>query len=148
MPAYSGRFDWNVGLVVQVAVVSGDVDPLKPSSDRKLHFCQALVDTGASTTCVSRSVVNELGLEATGMIKLGTAGGTVDVHVYSLHVGLVGAPSRNPDGTVSTDLQMIAGLQAPEFEPGGAAYQVLMGRDILRRGVLNVSFDGHYSFAI
>lgn len=146
MSAYSGRLDWDVGLVIQVAIVPGSAEVATPPDE--VHLCPALVDTGASATCISRSVAEALGLQAISMTEMLTAGGAVATNVYSVHVGLVGATATSPDGTVSTDLQMLAGLQTPEFDPGSASYQVLLGRDVLRRGVLNMSFDGHFAFAV
>ncbi len=146
MSAYSGRFDWDVGLVIQVAVVPGNLDVATPPDE--VHLCPALVDTGASSTCISRAVAEALGLQAISMTEMLTAGGAVATNVYSVHIGLVGPTATSPDGTVSTDLQMLAGLQTPEFDPGSASYRVLLGRDVLRRGVLNMAFDGHFAFAV
>ena len=43
--------------------------------------------------------------------------------------------------------EVLGQIRAPEFEPGDNPFQALIGRDILSRGVLNLSFDGHYSFS-
>ena len=137
-----------MGLVIQVAVAPGKLDVAMPPDEAQFHLCPALVDTGASSSCISRAVADVLGLQAISMTEMLTAGGVVATNVYEVHIGLVGATATSPDGTVSTDLQMLAGLQTPEFDPGSAHYQVLLGRDVLRRGVLNMSFDGHYAFAV
>jgi hypothetical protein len=44
---------------------------------------------------------------------------------------------------------ILSGAQVVEFSPtGGSAFQMLIGRDILCRRVLTLSFDGHFAFAI
>ena len=39
-------------------------------------------------------------------------------------------------------------LDVCEFDPGSAPFQVLIGRDILCRGVLTMNFDGHFTFSL
>lgn len=40
-------------------------------------------------------------------------------------------------------------VQVMEFTPlSGSPYQMLLGRDILCRGVFTLSFDGHFSFSV
>ena len=44
---------------------------------------------------------------------------------------------------------VIGGMQVMEFAPGMAApFQLLLGRDIICRGVLTLSFDGHFTLAL
>jgi hypothetical protein len=42
----------------------------------------------------------------------------------------------------------IHGLQLLEFQPNGAPFEMLIGRDVLCRGTFTLSFDGHFSFAL
>lgn len=75
MPAFSGRFDWDAGLIWQVGFVTGEAPP--------------------------------------------------DTDVVSV----------------------IPNVRVLEFEPGHTTYSALIGRDILRNGVLTLSFDGHFSYS-
>ena len=76
-----------------------------------------------------------------------TAGGAVDVNVYDIKMAfLFGATPDNP-GRAVRHIQFIDDvIRAPEFDPGDSRYKALVGRDILRIGVLSLSFDGHYTF--
>ena len=146
MPAFSGQFDWRAGPIWNVAFASGGI-PVEEIRDSDLHVCPALVDTGASATCVSRSVAAALGLEPAGKTDMQTAGGAVDVNVYDIKKAfLFGATPDNP-GQAVRHIQFIDDvIRAPEFDPGDNRYRALIGRDILRIGVLSLSFDGHYTF--
>ena len=148
MPAFSGQFDWTPGLIWDVAVVPDSIPSDKTGRPGRLHMCRALVDTGATSTCISKSVAAELGIEPTGKVDMQTAGGVVDVNVYSVRIGFPFGRKANQSGETTTQIQFInAIIQAPEFDPGNSNYRALIGRDILRIGVLSMSYDGHFSFA-
>ena len=42
----------------------------------------------------------------------------------------------------------VANLEVCEFDPGGAPFQVLIGRDIICQGVLTMDFSGRFTFSI
>lgn len=44
---------------------------------------------------------------------------------------------------------VVSGAQVMEFVPlGGSPFQILVGRDLICRGTLTMSFDGHFTFSI
>jgi hypothetical protein len=44
---------------------------------------------------------------------------------------------------------LVASTQVLEFAPpDGSPYQMLVGRDIICRGALAMSFDGHFTFSL
>ena len=113
-------------------------------------ICPVLVDTGASRTCIAKSVVSALGLQPIGKAEMQTAGGMVSVNAYDVHVAFIVGVQNNPDGSQSGQAQLTpqtTNTQALEFDPGENVYQGLIGRDILCQGVLTLSMDGHYSFS-
>ena len=63
MPTIAASFNPNVGAIIQVAILpiedvqSPDGTPLPPPTD--VMFFNALVDTGASCTCVSATAANQ-----------------------------------------------------------------------------------------
>jgi hypothetical protein len=109
----------------------------------------ALIDTGASSTCISQKVINDLSLSPIGKVQAGHAQDIGPANQYQFQVVFafpVGAPT--PAGVTQTQLMpmLVTGI---EFIPQpGSAYDVLLGRDILCRGVFSMSFDGHASFSI
>lgn len=148
MPAFSGQFNWKPGLIWNVGFISGSVAPQQIAEQGGLHVCPALVDTGATTTCIAKSVATALGLEPRGKAGMQTAGGAVDVNVYSVRMAfLFGEQSDSSGKKIGKGEIINTVIQAPEFEPGENTYQALIGRDILKMGVLSMSYDGHFSFA-
>lgn len=147
MSAFSERFDWDAGLIWRIGVASrtATLDSMKAGA---MHVCSALVDTGATQTCIARSVVDALGLQSIGKIDTNTAGGPAEVNIYDAHVILLPNRARNPGGSYDHRPTVFKDMQVLEFAPGSESrYQALIGRDILRIGVLTLSPDGHNSFA-
>lgn len=148
MSAFSGQFDWNAGLIWQVGFVSGTTLTEDVGVPGAHHLCPALVDTGASRTCIAKSVIEAINLHPIGRTSMANAGGTADANVYDVHIALLTDPAQNPDGTVGVQARLFRNLRVLEFVPdGNTPYQALIGRDILRIGMLTTSRDGHFSFA-
>lgn len=147
MPVFSGSFDWAQGLVwPEVGFAAGD-EPLEDNPGDRLRLYAALVDTGASTTCIARSVADALDLQPIGRVDMHTAAGLVSVNMYDVHVALLTGQERNPDNSITNQFVMLNNLRTLEFDAGDAPYRALIGRDVLRIGVLTQSPDGHYSFS-
>ncbi len=145
MSAFSGQFNWPDGLVWKVVFISSDIE--QPEKGR-MHLCDALVDTGASKTAITKSVVDKLQLKPSGKIDLQTAGGIVSSNVYDVKLGLLIPTGQDQVGNIQGNIQIMEKtIRAPEFDSGNSPYKALIGRDILSSGVLTLSHDGHYSFA-
>ena len=148
MPFFSGTFDWDAGLIWPVVGFAAGNEPLlEGDPDDRLRICQALVDTGASATCITRSVAESLPVQPVGKIDMQTASGSGAVNVYDVHVALLIGQGKNADGSITGQFVTLPNVRALEFDAGEAPYQALIGRDILRMGALTQSPDGHFSFA-
>lgn len=113
MPAFSGPFDWQLGLLWQVGFVADDQAP----DQGILHICSALVDTGASQTCISRSIAEQLRLEPSGKVEMRTAGGLVSVNVYDVQfVFILGAKSDSQGNLAQGQGEVLGQIRAPEFD--------------------------------
>ena len=97
-----------------------------------------LVDTGADATCISGKVTSFLGLQPTGKMQVVGATGTAVANQYlvdlllqfgSQHIGI-------PDHQVTA------------FGSGSPFFDVLIGRDIICKGVLTVDFAGRFTFSV
>jgi hypothetical protein len=139
MPALSGQFNPGIGPLINIGVLpTGLLTPTTAQTMQVTAF-PALIDTGASVTCVSAHVAQTAGLQPIGMHQMVSATHTVPVPVYLVDLVL-------PFGTAGF---VLSGAQVMEFSPSGASpFQMLVGRDIICRGILTLSFDGHFSFAI
>jgi hypothetical protein len=139
MPVLSGKYDPGIGIVMNVCVLplGGLADESGAAS--KLQVFPALVDTGASTTCISPAVAAAVGLTPIGMKPMISATQSVPTNVYMADLIL-------PFGAAG---YAMPSAQLMEFAVDGSIpFQMLLGRDILCRGALTVSFDGHFTFSI
>ena len=142
MPSLSGRFDRETGIIVQIgATAAGSFGPLADEGQAQvpvIRLFSALVDTGASCTCLSQSIVRDLGLSAVGKTEVQAAGGTHSANVYLVDLLLVYGAQQI----------VIPNIQVTEFNIGAEApFQALLGRDVLGDGVLTMSFDGHFTLS-
>lgn len=84
----------------------------------------ALIDTGASGSCINNEIATELGLIARDVVKVGTPSGLTNQPIYDLGFAL---PS------LTNSIMPIQGLGSDlEAQP----YDALIGRDILRECTL------------
>jgi len=138
MPCLSGRFAPNAGIILSLACLPPGT--WVPGTNPTPQFFAALLDTGASSTCVSPKVAQTLGIQPIGLLPMSSASHVnVPTNTYLLDVGLVfgGAIFWQPD------------TQVLEFQPtAGSPYEMLLGRDIICQGALAISFDGHWTFSI
>ena len=147
MPCISGTYDPKVGIFLQVELFPGGAvqaahRQVKTTSDEQARLtgagAQALIDTGASQTSISPQLAAHLKIPPRGKIRVQGATGAMPVNSY--HVDLM--LSFGPQSVVAPSLDVC------EFDPGSASFQVLIGRDILCRGVLTMDFDGHFTFSL
>lgn len=79
----------------------------------------ALIDTGASCTCISNSIVEDLKLVSFDTDQVFTAAGLSEQMLYDITVGLP-----------ITQMNLLP-VQSPCVDLSGQPFQVLLGRDIL-----------------
>ena len=138
MPCLSGKYVPGVGPIVTVGVAKpGTLTPTAPGPT--VVAFPALIDTGATSTCIAGSVASAVGLMPIGMRPMVSATHSVPVNVYLADLVM-------PFGVAGLG---VSGTQLMEFTPHpGAPYQILLGRDIICQGVLTLSFDGHFTFCL
>jgi predicted aspartyl protease len=99
----------------------------------------ALIDTGASITCIAPTIVQALQLQPRGKRPVASATHVVPMNVYLVDLFL-------PFGAAGLVLD---NQQVIEFAPAAnSPFHALIGRDILARGVFTLSFDGHFTFSL
>ena len=145
MPAVSGDYDPDVGILLQVEILAGgavqatrrDEDA---GNDLTVSSTQALglVDTGASKTSISQRLAGSLGLKPSGKVSVQGVTGTMQVNSYAVDLMLgFGAHSA-----------VIENLEVCELDLGQARFDMLIGRDVLCQGVLTMDFAGRFTFSI
>ncbi|HXW27230.1 MAG TPA: aspartyl protease family protein [Xanthobacteraceae bacterium] len=148
MPCLSGNYDPAVGILLQVGILPASeltaiqagqgVTPLQ-----NLAMFMGLVDTGASVTCISNNVVKMVGLTPSGKTTMTGSTGSGTVDQFSFLVVFFVNPQQLPTGQVTGQAQVNL-VQGCEFASHGFGFDVLIGRDILCKGALSFSYDGHF----
>jgi hypothetical protein len=139
MPCLSGRFDPRIGPIINVGVLApGSLTPVSGAPAQITTF-PALIDTGASSTCISPIVAQTIGLSPVGLQPMTSATHSVPVNVYLVDLVL-------PFGSTGF---VVSGTQVMEFaQAGSGPFQMLLGRDVLCQGTFTLSFDGHFTLAL
>jgi predicted aspartyl protease len=121
------------GPVLQVEVcIPSDLEKLLAAQNQPIPqpvTGWALIDTGASRTAVEQSCIASLGVQPIGATKTGTAGG---IHEASIYPARLRFPGQGMDMEFSSTL----GVNLKGQKVGGKDLLVLIGRDVLARGVL------------
>lgn len=147
MPCISGSYNRPAGVMFNVAV-------LPPSAGSEgltlvaqtIQMFAALVDTGASVTCVSDKVVERVGLQPKGRATMISASERKDVNTYLFSLAIPVGIRPDPKGTFSGNMVAFPLLQGMAFHSDDGAFDVLLGMDIITQGSLKIDFDGHFSF--
>ena len=148
MPTIAAQYDPKVGPFLQVMILSGDMARQAAtgalSSMPASTPYNALLDTGADSTCISPKVVTDVGLSPLGKLLMGGSTGSSPTNYYEFAVGLQIGVIATPTGHPQADFQFQMIEQGAEW-PGNPerSCEVLLGRDILCRGIFSLSFDGH-----
>ena len=145
MPGVSGDYDPNVGILLQVGILPGGTiqrtqggQTAAGNATVTALGAQGLVDTGASKTSISPKLAKTLELQTSGKVQVQGVTGTVPVDSYAVDLMLAfGGHSA-----------AIENLEVCELNLGQAPFDVLIGRDILCRGVLTMDFAGRFTFSI
>lgn len=103
----------------------------------------ALIDTGASCTCVDKSVIVTLGLPPTGIASLYTPSTGTTPHntsQYDVQLSIPGPTVGHPALNFST-------VPVTESDFSAQGIQALIGRDILQHCVLTYVGGGFFTLA-
>lgn len=141
MPCLSGQYDPKVGVLLQVAVLPGGTleKALQGEADSvNAPVVNGLIDTGADNTCISPKVAASLGLQPISKIPVSGATGVAEMNQYMIDLMLQFGPNSIPIGN-----HVVTG-----FNSHSSNYDMLIGRDIICRGIFTMEFSGHFSFSI
>ena len=133
MPCFSGEYKLAWGPVVNLGIAA----PGTVTQEQSRPF-PALIDTGASNTCIAASVADAIDVQPIGKQPMVSATGTEPVNQYIVDLVLPFSPP-----VVLPSLQVLEFVQAMP-----TAFQILLGRDVLCQGVFTLNFDGTYVFCL
>jgi hypothetical protein len=159
MPCIWGQHN-NSQLFCVVAVLPASAATVSAGTiySGQVHACRALIDTGATTTCISKRLATILQLQPIGKVPVHGVAGIVHHNSYLFSIGFpfMLAPGVPPPpgiqaepGTVTTQLHLLDKvLQGCEFDGGAAPrFDVLLGMDVISTGSLVVQGNATFSFS-
>ena len=126
MPCLCGQFNPAVGILLQVGVLLPGATPAVAAGGAPLTPFAALLDTGASDTCISPAIATALHLTPIGMRPMTSAHHTAPVNIYQVDVVIL----FGNQGFVLSNHPVVE-FAAPPNSP----FQVLIGRDIICRAL-------------
>lgn len=97
----------------------------------------ALLDTGATRSCVDQSTIARLGVNPIGTTTTGTAGGRVQQYLYP-------AKFRFPGEGLEIEFSSVVGVDLAGQSIASRDLIVLVGRDVLSRCVLIYNGPGGF----
>ena len=137
MPCISGSFAKD-GLTMEVGVLPHG-EPVGTS----LKLFKALIDTGASRTCISDRLVSLYRFAPTGDATMNHAWGSNHAYTYLFNMFVPTRVEAGVRGESSGDVSMFT-LEGLSFK-ATSDFDILIGRDFLCKGSLSLSFDGHFT---
>ena len=112
----------------------------------KVFILKALIDTGATHTCITESAAKKLDLTPLGFVPTMGIHGVSEVRYYLFRVGFI--KHETSDGQVSaSDMAILEKpIQGTELQIEDAGFEVLLGMDALSCGNLHVWANGKFKF--
>jgi hypothetical protein len=102
----------------------------------------ALIDTGATRSCVHWPVMKALGVNPIGIVTSGTAAGAVPHHLFPAHF-------QFPAARIDIDFTAVVGVDLTGQMINNQQLIALIGRDVLSVGIFVYNGPmGAFSFAI
>src|ERR1700742_1641014 len=126
MPSLSIRFNPKVGPLLQIAVWKPGFVPSQgsPAAPLAVNGYNALVDTGASCSCVSAKVIKAEGLVPSGKQSVGGVHGNQSTNAYRFQIVFPFPQAQNVGGAVTANV-MAFNINGIEFTPM-PAFDVLL----------------------
>lgn len=146
MPCIAGQYDPAIGLLINVLIFPTGKKPVGHLHNPPIY--KALIDTGASCTCIAQNVITQNSLVPHTKITMVSASGNHNANAYMFHVAIatISTGSIPPSGTVGGQLHTFNDpVQGMELLNPTGRFDVLLGMDILKQCSFKFEFDGHFS---
>lgn len=148
MPCIWGKYS-SSRIILQVAIIPDSLyqQMMQGAGTGQLSVFNALVDTGATSTCITNNVVTKCELSPIGQVPIQGVSGQQHHNNYLFRVAFAfGTPKTGQtfEGHVHIFNKPI---QGPELKMANAGFDILLGMDVLGEGSLKVDGDGSFSFS-
>ena len=145
MPCMSIHFDPVLGPIANIGIAPSGSLAARAGERPVLRVYSGLIDTGASGTCISSKVAEEVGLVPIGKTPVTSATHEAEpMNTYLVDLAM-------PFGDIASAPLMAASanLQVTEFNAGSADFEILIGRDVICAGLFSMAgYDKRFTFCL
>lgn len=147
MPCISTSFDPNIGPIINIGIAKPNtLRTANQQSSPVITLFSALIDTGASITCISPKIAQTVGLRPTGKMQMASASQVVAVNSYLADVAL---PFGDPVAAVQTQTLASESMTLMEYQSNNTGYEALIGRDLICKGLFSMTgWDKRFTICI
>lgn len=147
MPCLTRAFDPEVGPLVNLGIAKpGTLTSATKNSAVEIRTYIALVDTGADVTCISRQIADDVGLVLRGKIDMASA---LTVEPANYYLADIALPFGDPGSGAAIQTLISKSIEVLEFQSNSTDYQVLLGRDIISKGLFIMSsYDKRFTICM
>jgi hypothetical protein len=155
MPYLQGRHEGRAAFIEVAIVDAAKYIEHKQSKNPVLHGVRpfkALIDTGATSTTITKNVVSFLGLQPVTKLPYASRDGLTWVRAYLFHVAFYGpvvplsADPEESESLVNSMRVFKRVITGGEIE-NQDSFDVLLGMDVITTGNLTINVDGTFGFA-
>ena len=147
MPLIQGAHNGRAAVTTIAIIDAAQYSEHKTSNESILKGAvpfKALIDTGATSTMISRRVVTRLNLQPVTKLKFSGLGGDTWRNGYLFHIAFyISPPSRN---TETSKIQILKNVINGGELTDEYTFDVLLGMDVLTTGDLHIAKDGTFRF--
>lgn len=137
-------------VLLKVAVLPVDDDSYDPdrfSRVPKFHVLDALVDTGAQGTCITRRAAQRLGLTPIGFVPVQGVSGIQYHNNYLFQIGFADI-QQDEIGFAKSEMHIFPQpIEGAEFDSGNADFDILLGMNVISIGDLTITKSGRFKFS-
>ena len=133
MPCVVKEYDLSVGPLIEIQI---------QSHDSGFKSYKGLIDTGASITCISNKVVNDLNLKCRGQIPTTTPAGTKALREFTVYLSFPSISLQIKQSTISRVFPMLTVI---EHNMKNQSYNILIGRDIISKGIFSIGLNNSFT---
>ncbi len=151
MPCIWGRHDRSQAFLTVGIFDDGIFDQVSAGGTghpMTIHVFNALIDTGAQSTCITRTVAEKVGLLPIGMVPITGVSGLQYHNNYLFKVGFAFGKVSSEQEIEEASVHIFERpVEGAELNVGSSKFDVLLGMDILGAGSLKIDGDGSFSFS-
>jgi len=148
MPCIWGKHDSSQVFLTVAIFDAAATNKMSPGAPITMNVFNALIDTGAQSTCITSDAAEKVGLIPIGKVPIRGVSGLQYHNNYLFKVGFAFGKVTNRKEIKAARVNIFdTPIQGAELNLGSSNFDVLLGMDIIGQGSLKIDGDGSFSFS-